>query len=71
MAPIASSIEIERPLEEVFAYITDPSRLAEWQQSLLSAQSEGGGPLVPGSVDDGSSCRPLSPAFGGLAVGVC
>jgi uncharacterized protein YndB with AHSA1/START domain len=49
MAPIASSIEIARPPEEVFAYITDPSRLAEWQQSLVSAHSEGGGPLAPGS----------------------
>ena len=49
MAPIASSIEIARPPEEVFAYITDPSRLAEWQQSLVGARPEGGGPLAAGS----------------------
>ncbi len=49
MAAIASSIEIARPPEEVFAYVLDPSRLAEWQQSLVSASSEGGGPLSAGS----------------------
>jgi uncharacterized protein YndB with AHSA1/START domain len=25
---------IDRPLEEVFAYVTDPSRLAEWQPKV-------------------------------------
>ena len=49
MAPIASSIEIARPPDEVFAYITDPTHLAEWQESLVSAHSEGDGPLARGS----------------------
>jgi uncharacterized protein YndB with AHSA1/START domain len=49
MAPIVSNIEIARPPEEVFAYVTDPSRLAEWQESLVSARAEGGGPPAVGS----------------------
>lgn len=49
MAQITSSIEILRPPEEVFSYITDPSRLAEWQESVISAQLEGGGPPAVGS----------------------
>jgi uncharacterized protein YndB with AHSA1/START domain len=49
MAPIVSSIEIARPPEEVFSYVTDPSRLAEWQESVVSAHVEGGGPPVVGS----------------------
>ena len=49
MAPITSSIEIARPPDEVFSYITDPSRLTEWQESLVSADSEGGVPLTLGS----------------------
>jgi uncharacterized protein YndB with AHSA1/START domain len=49
MAPIVSSIEIARPPEEVFSYVTDPSRLAEWQESVVSARSEGGGPPAVGS----------------------
>jgi uncharacterized protein YndB with AHSA1/START domain len=48
MAPIVSSIEIARPPEEVFAYVTDPSRLAEWQESLVSSRPEGGGPPTVG-----------------------
>jgi uncharacterized protein YndB with AHSA1/START domain len=49
MAASVSSIEISRPPQEVFAYVTDPSRLSEWQESLISSRSEGGGPLAVGS----------------------
>jgi len=49
MAPIVSSIEISRPPQEVFADVTDPSRLAEWQESLISSRPEGGGPPAVGS----------------------
>jgi uncharacterized protein YndB with AHSA1/START domain len=49
MAPIVSSIDIARPPREVFAYVTDPSRLAEWQESVVSARTEGGGPPAVGS----------------------
>jgi uncharacterized protein YndB with AHSA1/START domain len=49
MAPIVSNIEIARPPEEVFSYVTDPSRLTEWQESLVSAQAEGAGPPAVGS----------------------
>jgi uncharacterized protein YndB with AHSA1/START domain len=41
MAPIVSSTEISRPPEDVFAYVTDPSRLHEWQESVVSAQAQG------------------------------
>jgi uncharacterized protein YndB with AHSA1/START domain len=44
MAPIVSSIEIARPPEEVFDYLIDPSHLAEWQESLVSARAEASGP---------------------------
>jgi uncharacterized protein YndB with AHSA1/START domain len=49
MAPIVSSIEIAHPPEQVFSYVTDPSRLAEWQESVVSARVEGGGPPAVGS----------------------
>jgi len=49
MAPIVSSVEIARRPEDVFSYMTDPSRLAEWQESLVSARAEGGGPAAVGS----------------------
>jgi uncharacterized protein YndB with AHSA1/START domain len=35
MAPIVSTIEIARTPEDVFAYVTDPTRMPEWQQGCL------------------------------------
>jgi uncharacterized protein YndB with AHSA1/START domain len=49
MAPIISTIEIERPPEEVFAYVTDPARFAEWQRHVVSGGVEGSGPHVVGT----------------------
>jgi uncharacterized protein YndB with AHSA1/START domain len=40
---------IERPAHEVFAYATDPARLATWQTNTVSATVEGDGPLGLGS----------------------
>jgi len=41
MAPIVESIEIARRPEDVFSYVTDPSRLPEWQESVVSVRREG------------------------------
>jgi uncharacterized protein YndB with AHSA1/START domain len=49
VAPIASSIEIVRQPEEVFAYVTDSTRLAEWQESVVSSRMEGTGPPSVGT----------------------
>jgi uncharacterized protein YndB with AHSA1/START domain len=49
MAPIVASIEISRSPEDVFAYVTDPSHLAEWQESVVSVRREADGPLTVGS----------------------
>jgi uncharacterized protein YndB with AHSA1/START domain len=44
VAPIVTSTEIARPPEEVFRYVTDPARLAEWQESVVSSRSDESGP---------------------------
>jgi uncharacterized protein YndB with AHSA1/START domain len=49
MAPIVNSIEISRRPEDVFSYVTDPSRLPEWQESVVSVRRAGDGPLAVGS----------------------
>jgi uncharacterized protein YndB with AHSA1/START domain len=49
MAPIVSSIEIARPPEEVFSYVTDPLRFAEWQHDVVSVCMEGNRPPVVGA----------------------
>jgi uncharacterized protein YndB with AHSA1/START domain len=49
MPPIVSVIEIDRPPEEVFAYVSDPTRFAEWQRDVVGVRLEGAGPPGPGA----------------------
>jgi uncharacterized protein YndB with AHSA1/START domain len=48
MAPITSSVEISRRPEDVFAYVTDPSHLPDWQESVVSVRGEA--PYTVGST---------------------
>jgi uncharacterized protein YndB with AHSA1/START domain len=38
---VEHTLEIERPVEDVFAYLTDVARLPEWQSSAEAAELEG------------------------------
>jgi uncharacterized protein YndB with AHSA1/START domain len=38
MAPLVSTIEIARPPDEVFAFVTDPSHFAEWQRDVVAVE---------------------------------
>jgi uncharacterized protein YndB with AHSA1/START domain len=49
MSPIVSTIDVARPPEEVFAYVTDPTRFAEWQRDVVRVH-----PDRPGTPDVGS-----------------
>jgi uncharacterized protein YndB with AHSA1/START domain len=49
MPPIVHTIEIDRPPEEVFSYVTDPAHFAEWQYDVLSVRLEGSSPPRVGS----------------------
>jgi hypothetical protein len=40
MAPITSSVDVARSGEEVFAYVTDPSTMPEWQQGAVSGHMD-------------------------------
>jgi uncharacterized membrane protein len=46
---ITSSIEIDRPQADVFAYLDALDRHGEWQSGLLSARIEGDGPVGVGT----------------------
>ena len=39
MASIVASTEISLAPEKVFAYVTNPDRLTEWQESVVKAES--------------------------------
>jgi uncharacterized protein YndB with AHSA1/START domain len=49
MTAIVESIEISRRPEDIFSYVTDPSHLAEWQESVVSVRREGDAPTAVGS----------------------
>ena len=49
MAPIVASAEISRRPEDVFAYITDPSHLPEWQESVVRVKTDDSAPTGGGS----------------------
>ena len=40
MPPIVASVEIARTPEDVFAYVTNPSHLPLWQESVVRADSD-------------------------------
>lgn len=49
MAPIVASVEVARPPGEVFAYVTDPQRLPEWQWGVAGASMASAGQPAAGS----------------------
>ena len=49
MPPIVSHLDIARPPEEVYAYVTDPSRFPQWQRDVLRVRIQGGRPPGVGS----------------------
>jgi uncharacterized protein YndB with AHSA1/START domain len=44
MPAITTSIEVARPPETVFAYVTDPTRFGEWQENVLAGHMDGSAP---------------------------
>ncbi len=48
MAPISESIEINRKPEDVFAYLDDVKRHAEWQEQIVDVQPQGDEPMGVG-----------------------
>jgi uncharacterized protein YndB with AHSA1/START domain len=49
MSAIREVIDVDRSPEDVYAYVTDPSHLPEWQLSAVSAERLDEGPLHTGS----------------------
>jgi polyketide cyclase/dehydrase/lipid transport protein len=55
---VSHSVEIARSPEEVFAYITDPSKLGTWQDAEDVVQ------VTPGTVGAGTRFREVHKALG-------
>jgi uncharacterized protein YndB with AHSA1/START domain len=63
MIELSIETHIERPVAEVFAYCTDPARLATWQTNTVSAVQEGAG-----QMEIGTRLREVHRAPGGKAL---
>ena len=48
MSPTTTTIEVNRPAEEVFAYVTNPTRFVEWQDGVVSGHMDGDRPHAVG-----------------------
>jgi uncharacterized protein YndB with AHSA1/START domain len=44
----STSVDVDRPAAEVFAYVTDPSRFSEWQNGVVDGHRHGDGPPTVG-----------------------
>jgi carbon monoxide dehydrogenase subunit G len=49
MPTTTTSVEVERPADQVFAYATDPSRFSEWQQGVVDGSMESSGEPTVGA----------------------
>lgn len=49
MIRVELTVQVNRPVAEVFAYVTDPARLAEWQPNVISVTKLTEGPVRPGT----------------------
>jgi len=49
MAPITTTVEVDSPSAEVFDYVTDPTRFAEWQHNVVGGHMDTDGPIAAGT----------------------
>ena len=46
MGSIVTEVEVARKADEVYAYVTDPDKFAEWQENLIGGHLDGGQAVV-------------------------
>ncbi|MEO8462318.1 MAG: SRPBCC family protein, partial [Chloroflexota bacterium] len=50
MAAFESSIEIDRSVDDVFAFLADPSNETQWQSGLIDSSFTSNGPVAVGTT---------------------
>lgn len=50
MSAIVTSTEVDRSADDVFAYVTDPTRFVEWQQGVVSGRLDSAGEPAVGDL---------------------
>jgi hypothetical protein len=49
MSPVITTVEVDRPVADVFAYATDPTRFSEWQEGVVEGHMDHAGAPTVGS----------------------
>ncbi len=49
MVKFEFTVDVNRPVSEVFEYLTDPANLPEWQSSAIEAKKDTPGPMGQGT----------------------
>jgi hypothetical protein len=49
MAPITTTTEVDRPPQEVFSYVTDPTQFVEWQRNVVGGHMDTDGATTVGT----------------------
>jgi uncharacterized membrane protein len=55
MARMEATVVIDRPIEDVFAYVMDASTWPNWEEGLLGAEKTSEGPVGKGTAFKGTS----------------
>lgn len=50
MTKVEASVQIDRPVEEVFAYVVDPNNAAQWAGPVVEAKQTSAGPVGLGTT---------------------
>ena len=68
MIAFQTSIKIERPIEDVFAYISDPGNFPSWNSAVQNVRATSPGPSGPGSTYTMERRLPTGPATNQLEI---
>jgi hypothetical protein len=49
MAPITTTVQVDRSADDVFGYATDPARFSEWQQGVTGGHLDADGAPTVGA----------------------
>ena len=55
MARIEESVEIKRPIDQVFAYVTDVKNLSKWESAILEVEQTSSGQIGIGTTFKGAN----------------
>lgn len=66
MISVAASVDIDRPVAEVFSFVADPANESSWHTDVVTARLEPDGPPGPGKVMHGTY-RSMGRTFPGVA----